>query len=181
MLTGCSTLSSSEITLTATAYLSSDCTGWLQYPYDLAVPSGCTNGTILSCESAPVAIEEEYPAVGVYVSDATCKTPSLLVASPPGCRPLAAPEGLDPALVYNYSLDGLEASVKLSCAAGSTYIDVSAYNGSSTCGNEAVGEASLATETCSELVPGTTLPNMDWVLELVMDTLEPYLGTVNLL
>jgi hypothetical protein len=119
--------------LTVTWYLDDDCKG-KGFEIYAPVDSSCENGVFTSCQDTPVAIEEEWPAVGLYSGDSSCEdAPTLISAYNPGCA--------------DFSAFG-EYSTSVSC---DTTFDYITYNASSTCSGDASMNISSSLDVCERI------------------------------
>ncbi len=67
-------------------FTKSGCAG-IKIPYTIKdkIPTTCANNTKISCQSAPQALSEAWPAVGLYLNDATCAKAGGVLAVRPTC------------------------------------------------------------------------------------------------
>lgn len=137
------TCSENDATLSVSIniYTASDCSGFAT-PHTLdSVPAGCHNGTMLSCQKNPTAIDEGWPAIGLYVQDTTCSTPTALVAINPGCN----------------DNEMLGYSTEVSCT--DTSFSLSGYN-TSTCSGIPTTSHEVQLDTCEQLSPSSDIPEL---------------------
>jgi len=140
-----SSCSSNEDTLTITVnmYTQSDCTGSsTTYPID-DLPTGCFNGTSISCQETPIAESENWPAVGLYIDEPTCSTPSVVIAAKPDCTSI--------------DLFGYQYSTQISCSENE--LNIAAYNNTLECDTDPVLQEQLQLDNCAQIPDNFDLPD----------------------
>lgn len=108
------------------------------------VDSTCRNGTTLICQENPVALVENWPALGIYIEDDTCSSPSLVLAAKSNCNSM--------------EYEGNLYSTQVSCATST--LSIRAYNTSLTCEGNPVVDESMTVDSCVVTTDFlTTLPD----------------------
>lgn len=86
-------------------YFDDDCKGKsviLEAPVD----SSCLNGSYTSCQLTPIAIEEDWPAIGLYSGDSSCEDPpSIISAYKPGCSDFTTFEDYSTSITCDATFD----------------------------------------------------------------------------
>eukprot|EP00602_Paraphysomonas_sp_CaronLab_P006825 CAMPEP_0185019144 /NCGR_PEP_ID=MMETSP1103-20130426/1769_1 /TAXON_ID=36769 /ORGANISM="Paraphysomonas bandaiensis, Strain Caron Lab Isolate" /LENGTH=314 /DNA_ID=CAMNT_0027549301 /DNA_START=119 /DNA_END=1063 /DNA_ORIENTATION=+ len=146
-LTSCNS-DGEKLLTTVKAYLTSDCSGFVTSFTYSELSTECHNGSVVSCQSDPIAVSEGWPAVGVYIEDSACDVPAVVFAANPGCSEIP---------------EIPELSVQVECQ--DDMLSYSAYNTSDTCEGESIQEASLSADQCvgsntSMPEPGPTSPDV---------------------
>jgi hypothetical protein len=135
------TQNSDTLTVSAAIYASTDCTGYsIPQTFD-KLPTSCINGTKLSCQDTPVAVDSGWPALGLYVEDSTCAKPTALIAMKPGCT----------------DVEMLGISTEVSCSAESGF-SLQAYNNSLTCAGTSDSHMDIQLDQCWYLNTSTPIP-----------------------
>lgn len=132
---------SDTLSVSATIFTSTDCTGYSVPQTFNNLPASCINGTKLSCQDTPVAIDDGWPALGLYVEDSTCSKPTALLAIKPGCA----------------DIEMLGYSTEVGCSADSGFT-LQTYNDSTTCQGTNVGQVDIELDQCWQLNTSTPLP-----------------------
>ena len=120
-------------------YTSAGCTGVkIPIPFN-KIPVGCYDSSMVSvsCQSAPIAHTERWPAVGLYLDDVNCKTPIGYIATKPGCD--------------SFTSDIGDFSGSMACPSA-IEMRIAAYNNSATCASgTVVVDYSFPSDVCTLL------------------------------
>jgi hypothetical protein len=116
-------------------YLKTGCRGYgVEYVIKNKFNAECANSTVFSCQSLPTAVEDMWPAIGVFMDDMTCAAPNAIVAVAPGCVSYLA----------DYDID----EMRLECLENDI-MRFSTYENGMTCADEyAITEVTFPSSQC---------------------------------